>query len=129
MKKELNINQKMILMVLLKASKYMYIFTLVKRLHMDIYSINTVVNQLLNLGYIEREEENNYKIRITKQGSEWFMKNSSYLLTKEKPWRKTPEEFIQHQISPNDFYIPLPKYLDKNFFKKYSKKGGNKAGG
>jgi len=129
MKKELNINQKMILMELLKASKYLYIFTLVKRLHMDIYSINTVVNQLLNLGYVEREKENNYRIRITKQGSEWFIKNSYYLLTKEKPWRKIPENFIQPQISQNDFYVPLPKYLDKNFFKKYSKKGGSKAGG
>lgn len=109
-------------MELLKASKYLYIFTLVKRLHMDIYSINTWVNQLLSLGYIEHEEENNYRIRITKQGSEWFIKNSYYLLTKEKPWRKIPEEYMQNQISPNDVYVPLQSYLDKKIFKKKGRK-------
>ena len=96
---------------------------------MDIYTITMSLKKLLSLNYVKEDSDNDLKVKVTLDGRQWFLDNSSHLLTKEKSWRVIPENFIQPQISQNDFYIPLPKYLDKKFFKKYSKKGGNKAGG
>jgi len=129
MKNGLTSVQKLIMLVLIKSSDYIYIFTIAKRLHLDIYTVTVSLKKLLSLNYVKEDSNNDLRVKITLDGRQWFLSNSSYLLTKEKPWRKIPENFIQPQISQNDFYIPLPKYLDKNFFKKYSKKGGNKAGG
>ena len=129
MENRLTSAQKLILSELIKANNYIYIFTLAKRLHLDIYTVTISLKKLLGLNYVKEDTDNDLRVKITLDGKQWFLKNSSYLLTKEKPWRKTLASFIQPQISPNDFYVPLPKYLDKKFMKKYSKKGGNKAGG
>lgn len=129
MKNGLTSVQKLIMLVLIKSSDYIYIFTIARRLHLDIYTVTVSLKKLLSLNYVKEDSNNDLRVKITLDGRQWFLSNSSYLLTKEKPWRKIPENFVQPQISQNDFYIPLPKYLDKNFFKKHSKKGGNKAGG
>lgn len=121
--------QNLILLELVKASSYLYIFTLSKRLRLDVYAVNMAMKKLLNLGFVETHNDADLKIRITNSGYEWFMKNSLHFLNNEKPWRKCPTKFSQHQMKPNDFYVPLHKNLDKKFFQKYSIKGGNKAGG
>lgn len=87
------------------------------------------LKKLLSLNYVKEDTGNDLRVKITLDGRQWFLNNSSYLLTKEKPWREIPASFIQPKIGPNDFYVPLPNKLDKKFFRKYSKKGGNKAGG
>lgn len=129
MENRLTPTQKLILSELIKADNYIYIFTIARRLHLDIYTVTISLKKLLGLNYVKEDTDNDLRVKITLDGREWFLKNSSYLLTKEKPWREIPVSFIQPQISPNDLYIPLPQYLDKKFVKKYSKKGGNKAGG
>lgn len=129
MENRLTPTQKLILSELIKADNYIYIFTIAKRLHLDIYTVTISLKKLLSLNYVKEDIGNDLRVKITLDGKQWFLKNSSYLLTEEKPWREIPASFIQPQISPNDFYIPLPQYLDKKFVKKYSKKGGNKAGG
>ena len=129
MKDSLTSVQQIIMSELVKASDYVYIYTIAKRLRLDIYTVVMSIKKLLSLNYVKEETDNDLRVKITPVGRQWFLSNSSYLLTKEKPWRKIPASFIQPQIGPNDFYIPLPQYLDKKFLKKYSKKGGNKAGG
>jgi len=129
MENRLTSTQKLILSELIKADNYIYIFTIARRLHLDIYNVTMSLKKLCSLNYVKENTDNELRVKITPEGRQWFLKNSSYLLTKEKPWRTIPASFIQPQISPNDFYVPLPKYLDKKFVKKYSKKGGNKVGG
>lgn len=129
MENRLTSTQKLILSELIKASNYIYIFTIARKLHLDIYNVTLSLKKLISLNYVKEDTDNDLRVKITLDGKQWFLKNSSYLLTKEKPWREIPGSFIQPQISPNDFYVPLPQYLDKKFVKKYSKKGGNKAGG
>ena len=129
MKNGLTPVQKLIISELIKSSDYIYIFTIAKRLHLDIYTVTMSLKKLLSLNYVKEDSDNDLRVKITLDGRQWFLDNSSHLLTKEKSWRVIPENFIQPQISQNDFYVPLPKYLDKKFFKKYSKKGGSKAGG
>jgi hypothetical protein len=131
MEDRLTSTQKLILSELIKANHYIYIFTIAKKLHLDIYNVTSSLKKLLGLNYVKEDTDNDLRVRITLDGKQWFLKNSSYSLslTKEKPWRVIPASFVQPQISPDDFYIPLPQYLDKKFVKKYSKKGGNKAGG
>ena len=121
--------QKLILMELVKASDFIYVFTVAKRLHIDIYTVTMSIKKMISLNYVKEDADNDLRVKITPDGRQWFLENSSYLLNKEKSWRTIPASFIQPQISPNDFYIPLPRYLDKRFFKKYSKRGGKKAGG
>ena len=116
--------QQLIILELAKSSDYIYIYTIAKRLRLDIYSVVMSIKKLLSLNYVKEDTDNDLRVKVTQDGRQWFLNNSSYLLTKEKPWRKIPASFIQHQISQNDFYIPLPKYLDKKFMKKYSRKGG-----
>lgn len=122
MENRLTPTQKLILSELIKADNYIYIFTIAKRLHLDIYTVTISLKKLLGLNYVEEDTDNDLRVKITLDGKQWFLKNSSYLLTKEKPWRVIPASFIQPQLSANDFYIPLPKYLDRKFMKKYSKK-------
>lgn len=125
----LNTTQKLILSELIKSDNYIYVFTIARRLHLDIYTVTISLKKLVGLNYVKEDTDNDLRVKITPDGKQWFLKNSLYLLTKEKPWREIPESFVQPQISPNDFYIPLPQYLDKRFVRKYSRKGGNKAGG
>ena len=122
MENRLTPTQKLILSELIKADNYIYIFTIAKRLHLDIYTVTISLKKLLSLNYVKEDTDNDLRLKITLDGRNWFLKNSRYLLTKEKSWREIPECFIQSQISPNDFYIPLPQYLNKKFVKKYSKK-------
>lgn len=122
MENRLNSPQKLILSELIKSDNYIYIFTIARRLHLDIYTVTISLKKLLSLNYVKEDIDNDLRVKITLDGKQWFLKNSSYLLTKEKPWREIPRSFIQPQISPNDFYVPLPQYLDKKFVKKYSKK-------
>jgi len=122
MTNRLTSTQKLILSELIKADNYIYIYTIAKGLRLDIYTVVMSIKKLLGLNYVKEDTDNDLRVKITPDGRQWFLDNSSYLLTKEKPWRKIPESFIQHHISPSDFYIPLPKYLDKKFMKKYSKK-------
>ena len=122
MENRLTSTQKLILAELIKSNNYIYIYTIAKRLHLDIYTITISLKKLLSLNYVKEDTDNDLRVKITLDGREWFLKNCRYLLTKEKSWREIPECFIQPQISPNDFYIPLPQYLDKKFVRKYSKK-------
>ena len=121
--------QQLIILELARSSDYVYIYTIAKGLRLDIYTVVTSIKKLLSLNYVKEHTDDDLRVKITPDGRQWFLNNSSYLLTKEKQWRKIPASFIQHQISPNDFYVPVLKYLDKKFIKKYSKKGGNNAGG
>ena len=121
--------QKLILVELVRASGFIYIFTIAKRLHIDIYTVTVSIKKLIRLDYVKEDTDNGLRVKVTPDGRQWLLENSSYLLNKERSWRAIPTSFTQPQISPNDFYIPVPRCLDKKFFKKYSKKGGKKAGG
>jgi hypothetical protein len=129
MAKRLTTTQLLVLLELLKASNYVYIFTISERLRLDVYSTKDALAELLQQNLVVVDKKNEFKIKITKDGSKWFMRNYPYYVTKEKSWRKPPEEFIQQQIEPTSFYLPYVNKLDRQFLKKYGIKGGSKAGG
>ena len=92
---------------------------------MDLYSIESSMTTLEKKGYVERDKEDEFRVKITSSGSDWLLNNAKYVLSGEKEWRIPPEEYHQHQIKVHEFYTPIISKLDKQFFGKYSIKGGS----
>lgn len=125
MNNNITLLMKYILSELLKSGNYLFIFTLSKKIHMDIYSIESSIKQLTKQGYVERDAEDEFKVRITQNGSDWLLNYARFMVDREKEWRRPPEEFSQHQIRVDDYYVPITTKLDKQFLNKYGIQGGS----
>ena len=80
------------------------IFTIFKRVKLPLFQLNKYINSLAKKEYVIIDE---FSIRITKEAIEWIHSiEGKKMLTNNKDWKKTPDDFLGNKIIINDFYTP-----------------------
>ena len=99
----LNKIEKLLLVDLFKSSDGLYIYTLYQRYNLSPKELFLTIDSLNKIKLIEVDED---RLKISKQGIEFAIKNN--MNSKEQTEKKIiiPENFIGPKIEINQFYIP-----------------------
>lgn len=111
--KYINKTEREILVILCKGNKTLDSYTLFRRLRIGFAEFTHSINSLLKKSYIGEEDNN---IKLTTKGLE--LVSLGYKGSDTKQWRSIPTRFVKNSLSPNEFYVPNRKLLDKRTFKK-----------